>query len=74
MLLAAKLHDSHITIRGIVTLCNYVKKLKTREILERRANGDLAEVEVIDLDSFEFLDLKQEIVEAERIILKALGF
>ena len=63
LFLATKVEEEHRQLNDIVTTFDYVKKVKCGH-----------DKTVIDLNSFEFTDAKQSVVEAERYILKEIGF
>ena len=64
LFLAAKIEENPRKLKDVVSVFDYVRKKK---------RGD-KEPQVLDLGSFLFTDLKSEIVDAERFILKELGF
>ncbi|CDW77457.1 cyclin l1 [Stylonychia lemnae] len=65
LFLAAKIEENARKLKDVVSIFDYVykmRKLKTRP------------VPLLDINSFQYTDLKKEIVDAERFILKELGF
>jgi len=69
LFLAAKVEESPRKIKDIVTVFDYVVKLKTNQ---HDKNDQIPPV--IYTGSFQFLDLKESVLEAEIVILKELGF
>ena len=65
LFLAAKVEENPRKLRDAVSVFDYIGKLK---------KGLKRPIPVLDLNSFEFTDLKSEIIDAERFILKELGF
>lgn len=69
--MASKVCEKPRYLKDVVTVFEYVKKIKEgygRNRSEKNA------VPVLDLNSFEYTDLKQSVVEAERYVLKEIGF
>lgn len=66
LFIAAKVEESPRKVKDVMSVVDYVHKLK-------KANGRKP-VPVLDINSFYFTDTRQEIFEAERYILKELGF
>jgi len=62
LFIAAKVEESPRKIKDVLTVTDYVIKLKK------------GERDVLDISSFHYTDTKQEIFEAERYILKEIGF
>jgi len=62
LFIAAKVEESPRKIKDVLTVTDYVMKLKK------------GERDVLDISSFHYTDTKQEIFEAERYILKEIGF
>ncbi|TNV79459.1 hypothetical protein FGO68_gene433 [Halteria grandinella] len=67
LFIAAKIEENPRKVRDVITVVDYVVKLK-------KNGGNRNAVVVIDINSFHFTDTRQEIFEAERYILKELGF
>jgi hypothetical protein len=65
LFLAGKVEENPRKLKDVVSVFDYVQKMKKR--MKRP-------IPVIDINSFDFTDLKSEIVDAERFILKELGF
>ena len=63
---AAKVEENPRKVKDVISVIDYVNKLK-------KAKGKRP-IQVIDINSFYFTDTKQEIFDAERYILKELGF
>ena len=74
LFIACKVSDCPRQLKDTLTVFEYAKKMK--EGYGQSCDRSLQKnaVPIIDLNSFEFTDLKQSIVEAERFILKELGF
>jgi hypothetical protein len=64
LFLAAKVEENPRKVKDVITVVDYVKKLKKGS----------RPIPLIDLNSFHFTDTKQEIFDAERYILKEIGF
>jgi hypothetical protein len=65
LFLAAKIEESPRKVKDVMTVVDYVHKIKM---------GHKRPVQVLDMNSFYFTDTRQEIFDAERYILKELGF
>jgi len=65
MFLAMKLEETPKKIRDVVSVFDYLYKKK---------DGVPAPIPVLDLNSNEFMILRQELINAERFILKEVGF
>lgn len=65
LFLASKIEENPRKLKDLVSIFDYVCKVKR----EGTKN-----VQLLDLNSFQFTDLKSEIIDAERFILKELGF
>lgn len=65
LFLAAKIEENPRKLKDVVSVFDYASKMM---------KGVPNPVPVLDLNSFEYTDLKSEIVDAERFILKELGF
>ena len=65
MFLAAKIEENPRKLKDVVSIFDYLYKQKK----ERTRS-----VRPLDLNSFYYTDLKNEIIDAERYILKELGF
>ena len=66
LFIAAKVEENPRKVKDVITVVDYVQKLKTTNYQRP--------VPVLDLNSFYFTDTKQETFDAERYILKELGF
>jgi hypothetical protein len=66
LFIAAKVEENPRKVKDVITVVDYVHKLK-------KSKG-VKPVPVLDINSFYFTDTKQEIFDAERYILKELGF
>eukprot|EP00347_Sterkiella_histriomuscorum_P007354 403349268 len=66
LFLAAKIEENPRKLKDVISVFDYVYKLN-------KANNQRP-VPLLDISSFQFTDLKSEIVDAERFILKELGF
>lgn len=68
LFIAAKVEENPRKVKDVITVVDYVHKLK-------KSKGGVKPVPpVLDINSFYFTDTKQEIFDAERYILKELGF
>jgi hypothetical protein len=65
LFLAAKIEENPRKLKDLVSTFDYAHKMK---------RGVSRPIPVLDLNSFYFTDLKSEIIDAERFILKELGF
>jgi hypothetical protein len=65
LFLAGKLEENPRKLKDVLSVFDYVFKIK---------NNMKKPIPLIDINSFKFTDLKSEIVDAERYILKELGF
>lgn len=65
LFLAGKIEENPRKLKDVASVFDYVQKMKAKT---KRP------IPVIDINSFLFTDLKSEIVDAERFILKELGF
>ncbi len=63
--LATKLDETPKRIRDVVSVFDYLYKIK---------EGVARPIPVIDLNSDEFMNFRQEVIAAERLILKEVGF
>ncbi len=66
LFIAAKVEETPRKVKDVMTVVDYVNKL--------RKSGGQKPVSVLDINSFYFTDTRQEIFDAERYILKELGF
>ncbi len=64
LFLDAKVEENPRKVKDVITIVDYVQKLRK----------GMDPVPILDLNSFYFTDTKQEIFDAERYILKELGF
>jgi hypothetical protein len=65
--IAAKVEENPRKVKDVISVMDYVKKVRENQ-------GKKENVQLMDLNSFLFTDTKQEIIDAERYILKELGF
>ena len=66
LFLAGKIEENPRKLKDVISVFDYVNK--TKKLNYQRP------IPVLDLNSFVFTDLKTEIIDAERFILKELGF
>ena len=66
LFLAGKIEENPRKLKDVISVFDYVNKMK--KLNYQRP------IPVLDLNSFVFTDLKTEIIDAERFILKELGF
>lgn len=66
LFLACKLEEHHRKMKDVISVFHYV-------IMKNRGKKEEKEL-VLNLNSFEYQDKKQALIEAERLLLKELGF
>ena len=61
-----------------MTVVEYVRKMKEgygrRMTAKSGQAAAVATIPILDINSFDYTDLKQSIVEAEKFVLRQLGF
>ena len=65
LFLATKLEEAPKKVRDVVSVFDYLLKIK---------EGTVPPIPVLDLNSNDFLMLRQELINAERLILREIGF
>jgi len=63
LFLASKLEEQHRKMKDVISVFHYVLR-------SHQGSKEL----VLDLNSFEYQDKKQALIEAERLLLRELGF